>query len=92
MRETGMDEGKKRGRELRRDLEEAYVLRDAANTAEEWEARQEHVYKLRAEVYLARRIVTKKSVRRRESRRTGKSGSRIASQGISGFWLRWASR
>lgn len=49
-----------------RSLDEAYELRDAASSHEVWSFYQKHVYRLRAEDYLSRGIVTKGAVRRRE--------------------------
>lgn len=58
-------------RKLPRILDEAYRLRDATNSREDWDFYQEHVYRLRAREYLSRRLVTRRGVRRRELRRVG---------------------
>ena len=50
-------------------LEEAYELRDASTTPEEWDFYQEHVYCLRAQHYRARNIRVRESLRLREQRR-----------------------
>jgi hypothetical protein len=47
-------------------LEEAYELRDASATPEEWNYYQKHVYRLRGKEYRSRGIRTERSVRRRE--------------------------
>ena len=57
------------GREVPVALEEAYLLRDASGTLEEWEFHQEQVYRLRAEKYRYHDVKTKRSTRRREQRR-----------------------
>ncbi len=56
-------------RKVPETLDEAYRLRDASDSSEEWGFYQEHVYRLRAERYCSRSINTEKSVRRRERRR-----------------------
>jgi uncharacterized protein YdhG (YjbR/CyaY superfamily) len=53
-------------RKIPRTLEEAYRLRDEAETIEERDFYQEHVYRLRREEYRARGIRTEISARRRE--------------------------
>jgi len=50
-------------------LEEAYGLRDAAESLSERDFYQEHVYRLRAEGYRSRGIRIKESVRQRERSR-----------------------
>ena len=47
-------------------LEEAYELRDASATPEEWNYYQEHVYRLRGKEYRSRGIRTERSVRQRK--------------------------
>lgn len=57
------------GERIPETLEEAYGLRDAAATPEEWDFYQEHVYRLRAQRYRARDIRFGESLRPRERRR-----------------------
>ncbi len=61
-------------------LEEAYELRDASATPEEWDYYQEHVFRLRGREYRSRGIRTDLSVRRRkrsraEARRAENAGA-----------------
>jgi hypothetical protein len=58
------------GRRVPETLEEAYELRDAATTPEEWDFYQEHVYRLRTQRYRARNIrIGEFPLRLRERRR-----------------------
>ncbi|MEW6636658.1 MAG: hypothetical protein AB1425_07565 [Actinomycetota bacterium] len=57
------------GRRIPETLEEAYRLRDSAESLEERDYYQEHVYRLRREEYRARGIRTEISSRRRERQR-----------------------
>ena len=50
-------------------LEEAYELRDASATPEEWDYYQKHVFRLRGKEYRSRGLRTDLSVRRRERSR-----------------------
>lgn len=56
-------------REVPGTLDEAYVMRDASQTLEEWEFYQEHVYRLRAREYQRGNVNTEKSRQRRERNR-----------------------
>jgi hypothetical protein len=51
------------------NLQEAYELRDASAMSEEWDYYQEHVYRLRGEVYRSRGIRFEESARRGERSR-----------------------
>jgi hypothetical protein len=63
------------------NLDEAYRLRDAAPSREDWDFYQELVYRLRAREYLSRRFVTKRGVRRRElSRAVARRADGLPSQ------------
>jgi hypothetical protein len=61
--------GETNDRRIPETLEEAYELRDASTTPEEWGFYQEHVYRLRAQQYRARNIRVRESLRLREQRR-----------------------
>ncbi len=60
--------GETNDRRIPETLEEAYELRDASTTPEEWGFYQKHVYRLRAQQYRAR-IRVRESLRLREQRR-----------------------
>ncbi len=47
-------------------LDEAYAMRDASQSSEEWEFYQKHVYRLRAIEYRRRNVNIEKSRQRRE--------------------------
>jgi hypothetical protein len=68
-------------------LEEAYELRDASATHEEWVNYQEHVFRLRGEEYRSRGIRTDFSIRRRERSRA--EALRTEDAGAHRTWWKW---